>query len=243
MNCKKCAERAVMHSLCKKHFLEYFEAKVYDAIEKHKMIVPGDKVCVGVSGGKDSISMLHILKKYEVVALAVDEGIKGYRSHTLEWLKEYCAREKIKLNVLSFKKEYGKTLDELHKKNACTECGVRRRELLNKGAKGFDKLAIGHNLDDTAQTILMNLFKGNVEMMPRALPLSEKSDKFVQRIKPLYYCGEKEVLLYAVLNGLNHTFVECPYMHDSFRDDVRTALNKYPGSVKRNIVEKYLGLF
>ncbi|MBU1975949.1 MAG: tRNA 2-thiocytidine biosynthesis TtcA family protein [Nanoarchaeota archaeon] len=245
MKCSNCEKEVVLSGplLCKDHFCTYFEDKVLGAIQKYKMFGAGDKICVAVSGGKDSIVMLDILsKKYKVSALAIDEGISGYREHTLAWLKKYCLEKKIELKMLSFSDAFGETLDDLKKKNPCTECGTRRRELMNKGSSGFDVLAVGHNLDDTAQTILMNLFKFTSDMMPRAMPVSAKSAKFIKRVKPLYYCTEKEVYLYAILNGLAHKFVECPYMYDSFRNDVRDSLNKYSRIEKENIVKKYLSI-
>jgi tRNA(Ile)-lysidine synthase TilS/MesJ len=245
MKCSQCKEQAVYPRLCKKHFIQDFETRVWDAINKYKMILPGDDVCVGVSGGKDSMSLLFLLnKKYEVTALCIDEGIHGYREKTLLHLRSFCEVNKIPLKVVSFKDASGMTLDERMKssKYPCTVCGKLRRDLLNEHAKGFDKLAIGHNLDDEAQTVLMNLCTNKED---KQFPVSPKSEGFVPRIKPFFLVSEKEVMLYAVLHSLQPPFVECPYMHEAFRNDVRDALNAYeiahPGT-KRNIMDAHLAL-
>jgi tRNA(Ile)-lysidine synthase TilS/MesJ len=227
------------------------------------MIAPKDKICVAVSGGKDSMSLLYILsKKWKVAALCIDEGIAGYREKTLKHLKDFCSKNKITLRVVSFEKETGMTLDVKLKagrshdlmvksplmktsNNACTVCGTMRRTLLNKYAQRFDKLATGHNLDDEAQTVIMNLATYKPELMRGQKPVSPKAKGFVQRIKPFCMLTEKQVMLYAVLNNLQPPFVECPYMHEALRDDVRDALNVYeqqhPGA-KRNVYEAHLAL-
>src|SRR5512138_788799 len=99
MKCSICRETAVYSSpdYCGKHFLEYVEKKTADTIEKFRLIEPGENICVAVSGGKDSTSLLLILKKlgYNVEALAIDEGIEGYRNVTLDFLKDFCRQQGI----------------------------------------------------------------------------------------------------------------------------------------------------
>ncbi|NQU98395.1 TIGR00269 family protein [Candidatus Woesearchaeota archaeon] len=251
MICSKCSEKAVFlePKLCKKHFIDYFEKKVLDTIKKFKLLNKKDRVVVACSGGKDSTTVLYLLKKFHgnVVALAIDEGIKGYRDKTLVDLKKFCKDNDIKLQIYFFEKEFGKTLDiMLKKKNyPCSVCGTFRRYLLNKCAKGFHKIATGHNMDDEAQAVLMNLLKSNTDLLLHSVPITSKRKGFVQRMKPLYFCSEKEVAAYALLKGFDVGFTECPYMEESFRNVVRNSLNNYEkekkGS-KRNILEKHLKL-
>jgi tRNA(Ile)-lysidine synthase TilS/MesJ len=172
-----------------------------------------DRVCVAVSGGKDSMSLLYVLnkKKYNVTALAIDEGIGDYRDKTLKTMKNFCVKNKIPYKIVSFKKEFGKTLDKImeqHKERPCTICGVFRRYLLNSRSCGFDVLATGHNMDDEAQAILMNLIKTNISLFHRLGPVSGyiKSRKFTKRVKPFYFCLEKEIMVYSFLNNLNSEF-------------------------------------
>ncbi|MBI4739764.1 TIGR00269 family protein [Candidatus Woesearchaeota archaeon] len=238
--------------------MKYFEDKVFDTIKRFRMITPSDRVCVAVSGGKDSLSVLYLVKKFldakkgggSVVALAINEGIEGYRQKTLDDLKLFCSQQKIELRLLSYKEEFGTTLDYLvqQKKIAgkpCGACGTFRRSLLNRGSKGFDKLVTGHNMDDEVQAIMMNIFRHHLELALRSGPKTPQNPAglFVQRVKPLYFCSEKEVRLYAHLQGFLTTFTECPNAAVSFRASVRDFINEYeakcPGT-KSMIVQWFL---
>jgi len=249
MKCKLCLNNAVIDSpsYCKKHFLKYVEKTVSQTIKKYDLLKKTDKICVAVSGGKDSITLLYILKKldYDVEALAIDEGIAGYRDKTLDFLKKFCKTYNIKLIIKSFEKEIGKRLDKIVKTgtSACTICGTFRRSLLNKYTNSYDKIATGHNLDDEAQAVLMNLLKAQKSLYARQGPKTEKRKGFTQKIKPLYFLKEKEIMIYSILMGFDVPFTECPYAKDSFRAYVRDELNlletQKPGT-KKNIILKYL---
>ena len=263
MPCKNCLEKPVINltnnniKLCRQHFARYFERKVLKTIKDYKLIERNDKVGVAVSGGKDSLSLLSIIKQlkdkikiFELEAIAIDEGIKGYRDKTLERAKKFCKDNDIKLHIFSYKEEFGNTLDNFLKKSdmkACSMCGPFRRYLLNKKAKelGFTKLATGHNLDDETQTIMMNYFRRNIETSARLGPITgiSKDKRFIKRIKPLYLVTEKEVATYAFIKGLIDDFNECPHSSDSYRGDVRDFLNdfeaRYPGT-KHSIMTSFL---
>ncbi|MBI2652342.1 TIGR00269 family protein [Candidatus Woesearchaeota archaeon] len=260
MNC--CNEKSVIalpagEKLCKNHFIDYFESKVFKTIRQFDLIGKDENLGVALSGGKDSLTVLHLLKKLskqnqkiKINAIAIDEGISGYRDKTLEKAKEFCNENNIKLHIFSYKEEFGLTLDEMLKilnAKPCTICGIFRRYLLNKKSRELKltKLATGHNLDDECQSILMNQFKNNIEASARLGPKVGliQDGKFVQRIKPLYLCTEKEVTAYAFMNGLLDDFAECPNASQSFRAQVRDMLNdfenKFPGT-KYSIVNSFL---
>src|SRR3989344_5295387 len=157
MQCSQCKNKAIIElqhaPVCKVHFLHYFEDKVFKTIKKNQMIDRNDNVCVAVSGGKDSLTALYVTKKYFVennlplenlFGLAIDEGIKNYREHTLKDLKKFCTENKLKFYVISAKKEFGYTLDKAIKiiekktgKKPCNLCGIWRRYLLNKYARKY----------------------------------------------------------------------------------------------------------
>jgi uncharacterized protein (TIGR00269 family) len=248
MKCKSCNEKSVYSNpnYCKKHFSEYVEKKVEKTIKNFNLINKKEKICVAVSGGKDSTSLLFILKKlgYKVEALAIDEGIKGYRNVTLDFIKKFCKEHKIKLVVKSYEEDFGKRLDGVVKKGepACNICGTFRRHLLNKYSQQYSKIATGHNLDDEAQAVLMNLLKAQTFMLGRQGPKTAKKE-FVRKIKPLYFLKEKEIMIYAYINKFNVPFLECPFAAESFRGHVRDWLNKLenetPGT-KDNVVKHYL---
>ncbi|MBN2422553.1 TIGR00269 family protein [Candidatus Woesearchaeota archaeon] len=254
MRCSKCNNKPVYlrPDLCKQHFIEYFEDKVKSTIKKFKLFEKKNKLIVATSGGKDSLTCLYLLTKlnYHAVALIIDEGIKGYREHTMSGLKRFCEKNKIKLTSVSFKKEFGFTLDRILKKtdqNACTVCGILRRYLLNKYSQKYEVIATGHNLDDEAQAILMNLLRNNMGLLARLGPATGISakKKFTKRVKPLYFCSEKEVMIYTILKNIKPEFIECPYVTTSYRAKIRDILNnyefKYPGTKTRTI-GSFLGI-
>ena len=259
-NC--CTEKPVIslysgEKLCKNHFIEYFENKVFKTIRQFRLVDKEENLGVALSGGKDSLTILHILDKLskenpkiKVNAIAIDEGIAGYRDKTLITAKKFCDENKIFLNIFSYKEEFGLTLDEMLKildVKPCTICGIFRRYLLNKKSRELKltKLATGHNLDDECQSIMMNQMRNDLKASARLGPKVGliNSDLFVQRIKPLYLCTEKEVTTYAFLNGLLDNFNECPNAVHSFRAQVRDSLNdlenKFPGT-KYSIVNSFL---
>ena len=260
MNC--CNEKPVIElysgeKLCKDHFIEYFENKVLKTIRQFNLIDKEEDLGVALSGGKDSLTILYILNKLSkqnpkirVNALAIDEGIKGYRDKTLEKAKDFCRKNDVKLRIFSYREEFGLTLDDMLKildVKPCTICGIFRRYLLNKKSKELKltKLATGHNLDDECQSILMNQLKNNIEASARLGPKVGliHDDKFVQRIKPLYLCTEKEITTYAFISELLDEFNECQNVTKSFRAQVRNMLNdlenKFPGT-KYSIVNSFL---
>ena len=238
VRCAECPGKAVMISekaFCKTHFIEYFESKVLQTIRDFGMIKKGERIIVGSSGGKDSTAVLYIIKKYfkNVEALSVDEGIPGYRDLTLEDVKGFCSEHRIPLHVCSYKEEFGFSLTDALKFNEhlkpCNICGTLRRYLLNSKAKGFDKIATGHNLDDESQSVMMNLVKNQTSLLSRMGPVTGtvNDERFVPRIKPLYFCTEKEVAAYVILKKIGSRFTQCPHSLKSFRAFIRDRLNEY----------------
>jgi len=242
MNC--CNNKPIIVSysgekLCKSHFTEYFENKVLKTIRQFNLLDKDENLGVALSGGKDSLTVLHILNKLskenpkiKISAIAIDEGIHNYRDKTLEKAKDFCNKSNVKLHIFSYKEEFGLTLDEMLKildVKPCSICGVFRRYLLNKKSKELrlTKLATGHNLDDECQSIMMNQMKNSIHASARLGPKVGlvQDEKFVQRIKPLYLCTEKEVTTYAFVNNLLDDFNECPNVPQSFRAQVRDMLN------------------
>jgi uncharacterized protein (TIGR00269 family) len=211
------------------------------------MLKPHDTVAVALSGGKDSVTLLRILWKLErrfpparLVALTVDEGISGYRGEAISISREVCEELEIEHVVVSFEDLFGVTMDGVASRpndlQPCSYCGVLRRKALNDGARrlGATKLATAHNLDDEAQTALLNMMHGDVE---RILQTSQGVMKipasFIPRIKPLAEVPERETTLYAYASGVRFQATPCPHGHDALRGDIRVMLNrlelKHPG--------------
>lgn len=262
--CARCSREAAVYrpysgeALCRKCFTESVENKVRRTISRYKMFQPDSRIAVAVSGGKDSVVLLHILAKLEerfpkseLVAITVDEGIEGYRGESLKIVEEAVRRLQVPWMKTSFKELFGRTLDEViqaasealgeKRLGACTYCGVLRRRAINALAAeaGADVVATAHNLDDEAQTTLMNILKGDLTRFLRNRPSRRSVEGFVPRVKPLREVPEEEVVLYAYFNRIHYHETPCPYHAEAYRDDVRAFLNEMearrPGT-KYNIV-------
>ncbi|MHC1579583.1 MAG: TIGR00269 family protein [Candidatus Alkanophagales archaeon] len=256
MECSKCRRKAVVQQrysglrLCETHFLEDVERKIKRRLRKEIRLRSGDVLAVALSGGKDSSVLLYALceifgrrRDISVVAITVDEGIEGYRAKYVRRARKLADELSVDLFLFSFKDEFGVTLDEvvraarrdpdLRDKAPCTFCGVLRKTLLNRVGRelGVAAIATAHNLDDEAQTILMNYIRGDVTRLFRR---SARSERFVPRIKPLRDVPEEEVALYGMLKGLEIEFEECPYKRLSFRFEILSWLNdferRHPGT-------------
>jgi uncharacterized protein (TIGR00269 family) len=206
------------------------------------MFQENDRIAVAVSGGKDSAVLLHVLHKIEsafakseIVPVTIDEGILGYRDKALESAQELTKSLDLNLEVFSFRKLFDYSLDEIIQRKptnsigACSYCGVLRRRALNIAAQelGADVIAIGHNLDDEAQTVLMNLLRGDSTRIARTnVPREQTMQGFVPRVKPLTELTERDIVAYSHYLGLPYHDVPCPYAEDAYRNDVRAFLNE-----------------
>ena len=238
-------------------FNQYIMNTAKDVIKDYQLIEPGDRIAVGLSGGKDSVLTLHILVElmdqfdFELVAVSIDEGISGYRGEGIEAATVNADKLGVELVAGSFKEEFGFTLDQVAEmyQSACIPCGVFRRQLLNKISNelGADKVATGHNLDDEIQSFLMSFAKADFRRFSKFGPkLDRIHPNLVPRIKPLWKIPEKDVGIWAVINNVDVHFAECPYSHTSLRAKIKTFLNqiesKKPGT-KLSIMESFSQTF
>ena len=185
-------------SPAEERFVQRFEEKVKNTLKEGDLASRKEKVLVACSGGKDSTAVLYLMKKfgYNVEAIILDLLIGKYSEENLENVKNFCQEQKVKLHVVDYRKELGYSVCYLRsaiqakeKIKNCHVCGVMKKHLLNKKARQLKakKLATGHNLDDEAQTFLMNMLRGNPELSASAGPKTANlsDEKFVARIKPL----------------------------------------------------------
>jgi uncharacterized protein (TIGR00269 family) len=242
-----------MVKLNKDEFNEHIFTRINNLINDHELIKEGELIAVALSGGKDSVLTLHALKNYQncldfdLVAISVDEGIEGYRQHGIDAAVKNADDLGVELVQKSFKDEEGFALDDIYGdfKSACIPCGVFRRNILNRTAYelGAVKIATGHNLDDEIQSFLMSFARGDTIKFSKFGPeLDVIHPKLVPRIKPLWNTPEKEVGMWAVMNGIDIHLDECPYSHLSLRAKIKEFLNssedKCPG-VKQNVMESF----
>ena len=249
--CTKCQKAESLyyraHSgeyLCKKCFLRSIESKAAKTISKYSMIEYGDKVAVAISGGKDSLSLLYVLKMLfdqhpnngnELVAVTIDEGIKGYRDESLQIVKDFCAHLCIENKVLSYQSLFGIDMDQAMKQrssqkiSSCSMCGTFRRRAIDIAAEtvGADIVATAHNMDDQLQTFMINLLAGDVERIGWIYPEPvQYTQNGMKKVKPFIEIYEYEIAFYALQRDIPFQSEECPYMNESIRTDLREFFNR-----------------
>ncbi|MCL5437543.1 MAG: TIGR00269 family protein [Candidatus Thermoplasmatota archaeon] len=223
------------------------EGRVRKEIRRQGILAHNSTVCVAVSGGKDSMTALTLMKEFSrerrdirLIAITVDEGITGYRSEALRLVEEYTDRIGVEWHCRSFNDEAGFTMDRLapreRERTTCAYCGVFRRSIMNSMARdlGATRLVTGLNLDDTAQSVMMNIARGDMTRMSMMGPHERTVDGLVPRAQPLLGIPENEVLLYAIQRGIPFIRSSCPYSEEAsrnlFRDIVLRLEAEMPGS-------------
>ncbi|KAB7502762.1 Cytoplasmic tRNA 2-thiolation protein 1, partial [Armadillidium nasatum] len=236
-------------ALCKECFFWAFEEEIHCTIKSASLFSKGDYVAIAASGGKDSTVLAYIMKllndRYnyglKLVLLSIDEGITGYRDDSLETVKRNEVQYGIPLKILSYDELYGWTMDriveKIGRKNNCTFCGVFRRQALDRGAEllKVDKIVTGHNADDIAETVIMNILRGDIARLQSIIlyilctSIHEKikqysSEDKISRCKPFKYTYEKEIVMYAYFKKLDYFTTECIYSPNAYRGHARAYL-------------------
>lgn len=254
MECSICGRKAVYHyryngsSACRDHFIENFERRVKQEIRSQvKFSKPVTHISVAISGGKDSSVTLSVLVKLlkerrdvKISAFTVDEGIEGYRGSGLQSSIDLCKTLGIDHSTRSYSEEFGITMDKVVLQNPdvipCSRCGPMRRNLINSlsSIQEADYVALGLNLDDYTQSVMMNVARGDLERMKRMAPHLQAKEGLIRRILPLIRIPEKEVVAYAVLNGIPFDSSWCPYysraQRNTFREIIGSMEEKSPGT-------------
>ncbi len=218
------------------------EGQVRKAIEEYDMIQEGDRIAVALSGGKDSVTLLYLLKNlqryyknhFEIKAISINPGFEGFDE---DILKKVC--EKIEIPLKIEKTDIKQIVfDERKEKNPCSLCANFRRGALNTVAKELDcnKIALGHNQDDVLETFLMNLiYTGSISTFS---PVSYMDRSKVTLIRPLIYVSEKETKSFIKRNEISIMPKVCPMDGISSRENISKLLKEleeYNKHVKVNI--------
>jgi uncharacterized protein (TIGR00269 family) len=185
------------------------------------MFERGSRVAVAVSGGKDSVALLHSLWKLrgklgvELVAITIDLGIAGHSDRYVPLARRVCERLGVPCRVVDLRGEYGFSVDELRglRRPVCSLCGAVKRYVLNREARelGAHVLATGHNLDDFLAALLQAYIRGDLKALAKLRPYLPPEGKLVARAKPLVETPERDTKLYVEALGLEHVTWKCPY--------------------------------
>jgi len=269
VRCSGCARPAVVDApyrgahLCGDHLRATVVERFRQEMHRQLPRFGRGTVAVALSGGKDSSAALALSARYfsrrptvRLVAISVDEGIDGYRAATLEAARRLTASLQIPHTVVEARGTLGTTTDERARElpgvPPCSFCGVWRRQLLNRAARdvGADVLVLGFNLDDLAQTVLMNLVRGDLDRLVRMAPHRRRQPGLVPRIAPLATVPEREVYLFAREEGLPFDHAECPHadraQRNLFRKIVWELEEAQPGTrqallrTQERLVERWL---
>ncbi len=215
-------------------------SRVRFAVQKYYMIKAGDRIAVGVSGGKDSLALLCALSElrkfypepFEIVAVMVDMGFHLTKAAPpppdISGIEELCRRLDIKLHV--HHSEIARVIfDVRREKNPCSLCARMRRGVLHDAVKecGCNKLALGHHFDDAAETLMLNLFfEGRFGSFS---PITYLSKKDLVMIRPLIHTHEKDIKSFVRKASL--PVVESPCPADGNTE--RAAMKEYLATFDR----------
>ena len=198
-------------------------------IDDYHMISSGDRIAVGVSGGKDSLTLLTVLAAlrsyypapFELAAIPIDMGLDGMDFSPVEqYCKElnvgyYCKKTEIGPIIFDYRKE----------KNPCSMCAKMRRGALNDTIRelGFGKIALGHHFDDAVETFLMSLlYEGRIGCFE---PVTYLSRSGVTQIRPMLYVGEKAISHFAEAYDLPVVHNVCPADKHTKRQEVKDLIS------------------
>ena len=208
------------------HLLSY----VRRAVDDYQMIEEGDRIAVGVSGGKDSLTLLLALselskfypKRFEVVAITIDMGLADMDFSPVTSLCEAHG-----ISYIIVKSEIAKIIFDIRKEtNPCSLCARMRRGALHDAAKaaGCNKVALGHHADDVIETFMLNLFfEGRIGTFS---PVTHLSRKELTLIRPLLYAREKDVVSFTRQAQLPVVVSTCPEDHATERENMKRLLRE-----------------
>ena len=210
------------------------------AVNDYKMIDYGDKIAVGVSGGKDSLTLLTLMRayqryfdcKFDLMAVTVDMGFvpNAYRP-----VQKYCDELGVEYRIV--KTDIAEIVFDVRKeKNPCSLCAKMRRGALNNEitSNGYNKLALGHHLDDVVETFMLSLFyEGRLSTMQ---PKSFMSRSGVTLIRPMIYLSEKDIS--GIVKALPVVHNPCPANKHTEREGMKKLLAELSGKYP-DISEKF----
>ncbi len=196
-------------------------------VEDYDMIAPGDRIGVGVSGGKDSLALLVFLaelrkyhsKPFAIEAVTIDMGL----GMDYSGIEDLCKELDVPFTLV--KTEIAPIIfDRRKEKNPCSMCAKMRRGALNQALldKGFNKLALGHHYDDAVETFMMSLlFEGRISCFQ---PVTDLDRTGIIQIRPMLYIHEKTIDTFALRHKLPILTNRCPVDKYTKREEVKKLI-------------------
>ncbi len=210
------------------------------AVDTYQMILDGDKIAIGISGGKDSLALLYALnglrrfysKSFDICAITVDLGFKNFN---LEPVMDLCQKLDVPYHVV--KTDIGAIVfDERKEKNPCSLCSKMRKGALNNKASelGCNKIAYGHHKDDVVETMLLSMiFEGRMSCFS---PITHLERSGLDLIRPLIFASEAELIGFKNKYDLPVCKNPCPADGNTQREYVKNLTRQlnhdHPGSVE-----------
>ena len=215
------------------------------ACEQYEMIAEGDRIAVGVSGRKDSMALLAAMAnlrmfypaKFELVAITLDPRFGGEDADYSE-IEKLC--EKLGVEYIIKRTQLAEVIFDIRKEsNPCSLCARMRRGALHDAAKaaGCNKIALGHHLDDVAETFIMNLFNGGT--LDCFMPVTYLSRKDIYMIRPMIFARESDCARVVRKEDLPVIKSKCPADGTTERQEVKeflSSLEKKYGNVREKIL-------
>lgn len=218
--------------------LQQLYSKVRQAVDTYKMIEEGDKIALGISGGKDSLSLLYGLaglrkfypQKFEVIAITVDLGYEGFE---LGPIKKLCEELGVEYHIVKTE------INQLISEEGCSLCSRLRRGALNNKALelGCNKIAYAHNMDDVVETMMLSLiYEGRFSTF---YPVTVYEDTGLKLIRPFIFVTNAEAVGFRNKYDLPVATNPCPFDHTSERSYIRELLddiNKHTSGVRGRLM-------
>ena len=245
--CRVCRGPAVIDlprhnaNFCGEHLQQLCRRQVEKAIADFDMLVPGERVLVAVSGGKDSLAVWDLLVElgYQADGLYLGLGIGDYSDESGDYAREFAFARGLTLREVDLREHHGydvPTAARATRRVPCSACGLSKRHLFDQAARdgGYDVVATGHNLDDEAAVLLGNTLRWDVDYLARQLPALPAANGFPRKVKPLVRLTERETAAWCLVRRIDYQVEECPMAagnrHLGYKESLNGLEARSPGT-------------
>lgn len=237
-------------ALCADCYDRWFPEYTQRTIERFHMMTEQDRVLMCVSGGKDSIAAWDVLVRlgYDVLPMHVTLGVPGYSEASLSAVHELAERTGQEPVIVNVEEEVDFTIPEVDRyspRSPCSACGAIKRHFMNRVARERDctVVATGHNLDDEASRLFMNLLSWDTGHLAHQRPVSPPTQGLVKKVRPFCFISERQTAAYAVMRNLSWTRRECPHSASASTNEYRQVMAKLEDNhsgIKRQFYSHFL---